>query len=141
VIGTTLNPVLGIVDAGTNTWVANVPTAVGASKVAADPTNQQIFVALTDGAVGVFTRAAFTPGAPLGSVPVVGPAGPAGPAGPVGPEGSGGGCTLTPGAAFDPILVSLMGLMGVHLGLGCLSRRRGKARRQPSAGNTQESVE
>src|SRR5205085_6649066 len=27
VVGTTLNPVLGIVDAGANTWIASVPTA------------------------------------------------------------------------------------------------------------------
>src|SRR5262249_17737853 len=68
-VGTTLNPVLGIVDAATNSWVANVPTAVGAHSVAADPTNQQVFVPLTNGAVGIYTQRALTPGAPLAPVP------------------------------------------------------------------------
>ena len=40
-------PVLGVIDAKTNKWVENVPTAPGAHSVAADSTNQHVFVPLT----------------------------------------------------------------------------------------------
>lgn len=40
-------PVLGIIDAATNTWLQNVPTAPAAHSVAASPLNNQVFVPLT----------------------------------------------------------------------------------------------
>ena len=42
-------PVLGIIDATKNAWVANVPTAKNAHSVAADSTTNAIFVPLTPG--------------------------------------------------------------------------------------------
>jgi hypothetical protein len=39
--------VLGVIDAKTNAWVANVPTAKNAHSVAANPGNNHIFVPLT----------------------------------------------------------------------------------------------
>jgi hypothetical protein len=39
-------PVLGVIDAGTNTWLQNVPTGSNAHSVAADPFNNHIFVPL-----------------------------------------------------------------------------------------------
>ena len=42
-------PVLGIIDATTNKWVANVPTAKNAHSVAADSATNAIFVPLTPG--------------------------------------------------------------------------------------------
>lgn len=53
-------PVLGIIDAGTNTWTKNVPTANNAHSVAADRKNNHVLVPLTpsaacaDGCIGVF---------------------------------------------------------------------------------------
>ena len=43
-------PVLGIVDAGTNTWLQNVATDFNAHSVAADSVNNEIFVPLTPNA-------------------------------------------------------------------------------------------
>src|SRR5207244_2487594 len=76
--GAPLNPVLGIIDAGTNTFVANESTAIGAHSVAVDPANHAAFVPLPNGAIGIFTRAAFTPGTPLAAA--------AAPAAPVAPQ-------------------------------------------------------
>jgi hypothetical protein len=53
--GGTLFPVLGVVDAGTNTWIENVPTVVGAHSVAANAVTDEIFVPLTDVGIGVYT--------------------------------------------------------------------------------------
>ncbi len=55
-------PVLGIVDAETNTWIQNVPTSPNSHSVAADPRSNQIYVPLTaspvspclTGCIGVF---------------------------------------------------------------------------------------
>jgi hypothetical protein len=51
--------VLGVIDAATNTWIENVPTASGAHSVAADSFNNEIFVPLPGsstlpGGIGVF---------------------------------------------------------------------------------------
>jgi len=52
--------VLGVIDAKTNLWIANVPTAKNAHSVAANPANNRIFVPLTPnpacptGCVGVY---------------------------------------------------------------------------------------
>lgn len=52
--------VLGVIDAKTNRWVANIPTAKNAHSVAANPGNNRIFVPLTPnpacptGCVGVY---------------------------------------------------------------------------------------
>ncbi len=48
-------PVLGIVDAAGNQWVANLPTGKAAHSVAVDPTNNRIFVPVPDG-IAVFSR-------------------------------------------------------------------------------------
>ena len=40
-------PVLGVIDARTNTWVQNIPGGPGAHSVAANPTNNHIFFPLT----------------------------------------------------------------------------------------------
>jgi hypothetical protein len=40
-------PVLGVIDAKTNTWVVNLPGGPGAHSVAANPTNNHIFFPLT----------------------------------------------------------------------------------------------
>ena len=47
-------PVLGIIDAMTDTWIQNVPTGVGAHSVAANPINDEIFVPLRGMGVGVY---------------------------------------------------------------------------------------
>ena len=39
-------PVLGVIDAATNSWIQNVPTAPNAHSVAADRKNNHIFVPL-----------------------------------------------------------------------------------------------
>ncbi|MFY9585671.1 MAG: hypothetical protein WAR21_14380 [Candidatus Acidiferrales bacterium] len=39
-------PVLGVIDAGTNTWLQNVPTGANAHSVAVDPANNHVFVPL-----------------------------------------------------------------------------------------------
>jgi len=41
--------VLGVIDAGTDAWVANLPTSKNAHSVAADPDTNEIFVPLTSG--------------------------------------------------------------------------------------------
>ena len=52
--------VLGVIDAKTNLWVANIPTAKNAHSVAANPANNHVFVPLTpnpacpQGCVGVY---------------------------------------------------------------------------------------
>src|SRR5262249_7781220 len=61
-VGGALLPVLGIIDAGSNTFIANVETAVGAHSVAVDPVTNAVFMPFREGAVGVFTQAAFAPG-------------------------------------------------------------------------------
>lgn len=43
-------PVLGVIDAETNTWIQNVPTFVRSHSVAANPINDHIFVPLRAGA-------------------------------------------------------------------------------------------
>jgi hypothetical protein len=40
-------PVLGVIDAKTNKWIENVPTAPGAHSVAADSKTKHVFVPLT----------------------------------------------------------------------------------------------
>jgi len=57
--GAPLNPVLGIIDAGTNTFIANEPTAIGAHSVAVDPFTNQVFVPFPNGAIGIFAGAAL----------------------------------------------------------------------------------
>jgi DNA-binding beta-propeller fold protein YncE len=47
-------PVLGVIDAMTDTWIQNVTTGVGAHSVAANPINDQIFVPLRGMGVGVY---------------------------------------------------------------------------------------
>lgn len=68
-------PVLGIVDAGTNTWIQNIATDFNAHSVAADSVNNEIFAPLTplasdpqcvNGCVGVY--ALVTPVPEPGSV-------------------------------------------------------------------------
>jgi len=39
-------PVLGVIDAGTNTWLQNVSTGANAHSVAVDPANNHVFVPL-----------------------------------------------------------------------------------------------
>jgi DNA-binding beta-propeller fold protein YncE len=48
-------PVLGIVDAATNGWIQNLPTGAAAHSVAADPTNNHVFVPVPNG-IAVFAR-------------------------------------------------------------------------------------
>jgi DNA-binding beta-propeller fold protein YncE len=52
----TPTPVLGVIDAETNTWVTNVPTGTNSHSVAADPVTNRIFVPLRSKGVGVFVR-------------------------------------------------------------------------------------
>src|SRR5207302_8907231 len=47
-------PVLGIVDAKTDTWIQNVPTGPNSHSVAVDPINNHIFVPLRGKGVGVY---------------------------------------------------------------------------------------
>ena len=55
-------PVLGVIDAKTKAWVANVPTSAGSHSVAADAATNAIFVPLTpcpacaNGCIGVFAH-------------------------------------------------------------------------------------
>jgi DNA-binding beta-propeller fold protein YncE len=53
--GGPVTPVLGIIDAGTNRWIANLPTGAAAHSVAVDPTNNRIFVPVPNG-IAVFSR-------------------------------------------------------------------------------------
>jgi hypothetical protein len=43
------NPVVGILDAGTNTWITNIPTSVLSHSVAADSKTNRIFVPVNEG--------------------------------------------------------------------------------------------
>ncbi len=52
----TPTPVLGVIDATTNTWIANVPTGPNAHSVAANPINNEVFVPLKGLGVGVYTH-------------------------------------------------------------------------------------
>ncbi len=57
--GGPLTPVLGVIDAGTLTWVGNIPTTTNSHSVAADPTTGNVFVpiaatATTAGGIEVF---------------------------------------------------------------------------------------
>jgi hypothetical protein len=54
-------PVLGVIDADTNSWLANVPTGTNSHSVAADRKNNHVFVPLRapnahcpNGCIGVF---------------------------------------------------------------------------------------
>ncbi len=49
-------PVLGVIDAGTNAWISNAPTAAGSHSVTADPVNNEIFVPETGVGIGVFAN-------------------------------------------------------------------------------------
>lgn len=51
--GGTVTPVLGIIDAATNKWIANLPTGKNAHSVAVDPGNNRVFVPVPSG-VAVF---------------------------------------------------------------------------------------
>jgi hypothetical protein len=44
-------PVLGVIDAGTNTWLVNVPTNNNSHSVAVDPSNNHVFVPLQSGGI------------------------------------------------------------------------------------------
>lgn len=44
-------PVLGVIDAGTNTWLVNVPTNTNSHSVAADPSNNHVFVPMQAGGI------------------------------------------------------------------------------------------
>lgn len=48
-------PVLGVVAAATNLWIENLPTGTNAHSVAADPTNNRVFVPVPTG-IAVFSR-------------------------------------------------------------------------------------
>ena len=50
------DPVLGVIDAGSNTWISNAPTATNAHSVGVDPVNNQIFVPETAQGIGVFAN-------------------------------------------------------------------------------------
>ena len=45
---TSASPVLGIIDAGTNQWIANIPTAPNAHSVAVNPLTNQVFVPIAN---------------------------------------------------------------------------------------------
>lgn len=47
-------PVLGVIDAVTNTWIANAPTGPNAHSVAADPINNHIFVPIRGLGIAVY---------------------------------------------------------------------------------------
>lgn len=49
-------PVLGVIDAMTDTWITNVPTGPNAHSVAANPINNEIFVPLKGMGIAVFTH-------------------------------------------------------------------------------------
>ncbi|HLG71361.1 MAG TPA: hypothetical protein VK009_13120 [Chloroflexota bacterium] len=48
------NPVLGVIDAVTNTWIENVKTEAGAHSVAADPLSYQVYVPLRSQGIEMF---------------------------------------------------------------------------------------
>jgi len=49
-------PVLGVIDAMTDTWIQNVKTGANAHSVAANPINDEIFVPLSGMGIGVYHR-------------------------------------------------------------------------------------
>lgn len=51
----TITPVLGVIDATTNTWLVNIPTVTAAHSVAADPTTNHVYVPLTNVGIGVYS--------------------------------------------------------------------------------------
>lgn len=53
--GGPVTPVLGIIDAATNQWIQNLPTGNAAHSVAADPSNNRIFVPVPNG-IAVFAK-------------------------------------------------------------------------------------
>jgi len=53
--GATATPVLGVIDAATNQWIANIPTGPNAHSVAADSGNNRVFVPVPQG-IAVFAR-------------------------------------------------------------------------------------
>lgn len=53
--GGPVTPVLGIIDAATNTWIQNLPTGAAAHSVAADPTTNHIYVPVPTG-IAVFGK-------------------------------------------------------------------------------------
>jgi len=48
-------PVLGVIDAGSNKWIANLPTGTGAHSVAVDPANNRVYVPTPEG-IAVFAQ-------------------------------------------------------------------------------------
>ncbi|MHB8578076.1 MAG: YncE family protein [Dehalococcoidia bacterium] len=54
----TLTPVIGIIDAGSNQWIQNVPTIRGAHSVAVDPTTNHIYVPMANVGIAVYSAAA-----------------------------------------------------------------------------------
>ena len=44
-------PVMGVIDAGTNTWLANVPTNTNSHSIAVDPSNNHAFVPMQSGGI------------------------------------------------------------------------------------------
>ena len=48
-------PVVGVIDAGTNKWIANIPSGKNAHSVAVDPGNNHIFVPVPEG-IAVFAQ-------------------------------------------------------------------------------------
>jgi hypothetical protein len=49
-------PVMGVINARTNTWITNVPTAAGAHSVAVSRNNNHIFIAVNGEGVRVYAR-------------------------------------------------------------------------------------
>ncbi len=57
---------MGVIDAGTNTWLANIPTGSNSHSISVDPSNNHAFVPLqagapcgtqrSNGCVGVFAE-------------------------------------------------------------------------------------
>ncbi len=50
----TVTPVLGVIDASTNTWLVNVPTVGASHSVAADPQTNHVYVPLANVGIGVY---------------------------------------------------------------------------------------
>lgn len=48
-------PALGVIDAGTNQWLANIPTTLSAHSVAVDERTKRVFVPLTNVGIGIYT--------------------------------------------------------------------------------------
>ncbi|MGI8551130.1 MAG: YncE family protein [Dehalococcoidia bacterium] len=51
-----VTPVLGIVNAMTNVWIANIPTVPSAHSLAVDSSNNHIYMPLTNVGIGVYAR-------------------------------------------------------------------------------------